>query len=142
MSTLYENIFKALKDKKLSSAKMCAELNLSKSVISDLKSGRKKSLSAPTLVKIADFLGVSVDALLSAETQKTPLTQKDERDIERRLEIMLNELENQQAAIMFDGEKLDDTTRELLILSLKNSMEIGKKLAKQKYTPKKYGSGD
>ena len=33
---------------------------------------------------------------------------------------------------------MNDTDRELLATSIRNSMEIGKKLAKQKYTPKKY----
>ena len=40
--------------------------------------------------------------------------------------------------LMFDGEPLDDITRELLETSLRNSLEMAKKIAKQKYTPKKY----
>ncbi len=43
---------------------------------------------------------------------------------------------------MFSGESIDPTTRELLADSLRNSMEMGKKLAKQKYTPKKYRKED
>lgn len=39
---------------------------------------------------------------------------------------------------MFDGEPMDDETRELLYISLKNSLEVSKRMAKQKYTPKKY----
>ncbi len=39
---------------------------------------------------------------------------------------------------MFDGEPMDDMTRELLETSIRNSLEMAKKIAKQKYTPKKY----
>lgn len=39
---------------------------------------------------------------------------------------------------MFQGEPLDDATKELIAISLRNSLEMGKKLAKQKFTPKKY----
>jgi len=39
---------------------------------------------------------------------------------------------------MFDGEPIDDETRELLRLSLENSMKLAKQIAKVKYTPNKY----
>ncbi|MCS4474814.1 hypothetical protein JQ032_00975 [Clostridium botulinum] len=39
---------------------------------------------------------------------------------------------------MFDGEPIDDETRELLRISLENSMRLAKEIAKKKYTPKKY----
>jgi hypothetical protein len=39
---------------------------------------------------------------------------------------------------MFDGEPLDDETKELLAISLRNSMETSKIWAKKKFTPKKY----
>lgn len=39
---------------------------------------------------------------------------------------------------MFDGEPLDDETRELLVESLRKDLEWAKRMAKKKYTPKKY----
>lgn len=83
---------------------------------------------------------MSVDYLLGKPVQKeTPpaLTKKDERDIERKLAETLNALDSADG-LMFDGEPLDDITRELLETSLRNSLEMAKKIAKQKYTPKKY----
>ena len=65
------------------------------------------------------------------------LTKKDERDIERKLSETLNALGGQDS-LMFDGEPMDDMTRELLETSIRNSLEMAKKIAKQKYTPKKY----
>ena len=66
------------------------------------------------------------------------LTPRDRRQINRRLSAMLALLEGGEGALMFDGEPIDDETRELLYISLKNSLEVSKRMAKQKYTPKKY----
>ncbi|MBU9739706.1 helix-turn-helix domain-containing protein [Diplocloster agilis] len=101
--------------------------------------------TAPNLSKlkpIADYFGVTVDYLLSGNEEpkekSNELTMRDERDISRRLEQALDDLEGQQEGLMFDGEPLDDETKELLKISLENSIRIAKLNAKQKFTPKKY----
>ncbi len=85
---------------------------------------------------------MSVDFLLSEDTASEEeiikLTQKDEKDIKKALNETLNQLENSQDGLMFDGEPIDDETRELLRISLENSMRLAKEIAKKKYTPKKY----
>ena len=58
--------------------------------------------------------------------------------ISKKLEEALSQLESSQEGLMFQGEPLDDATKELIAISLRNSLEMGKKLAKQKFTPKKY----
>ena len=101
--------------------------------------------TAPNLSKlkpIAYYFGVTVDYLLSGNEEpnekSNELTMRDERDISRRLEQALDDLEGQQEGLMFDGEPLDDETKELLKISLENSIRIAKLNAKQKFTPKKY----
>lgn len=54
------------------------------------------------------------------------------------MNFILEQLDNYQEALMFDGEILDDETRDLLKNSLLNSLKMGKVIAKQKYTPDKY----
>ncbi|EJS15333.1 transcriptional regulator [Bacillus mycoides] len=66
------------------------------------------------------------------------LSPKDERDIARDLEKTLKDLENSDEALMFDGEPIDDHTKEMIRISLENSMRMAKQLAKQKFTPNKY----
>lgn len=39
---------------------------------------------------------------------------------------------------MFDGEPMDEETKELLRVSLENGVRIAKISAKKKFTPKKY----
>ena len=105
--------------------------------MTELRKGRAKTMNLEKAGKIADYFGVSTDYLLG-KTPTPSLTRRDERDIEKRLEETLNQLEGEQGGLMFSGAPMDDSTRELLILSLRNSMEIAKHAAKQKYTPKKY----
>ncbi|EMY5504239.1 transcriptional regulator [Bacillus wiedmannii] len=66
------------------------------------------------------------------------LSAKDERDIARDLEKTLKDLENSNEALMFDGEPIDEHTKEMIRISLENSMRMAKQLAKQKFTPNKY----
>lgn len=68
------------------------------------------------------------------------LNAKDERDIQKELQRMIDDLNNSAYAAA-DGQGLDDMDeedRELLIASLENSLRLAKRLAKQKFTPKKY----
>ncbi|MCG3793634.1 helix-turn-helix domain-containing protein [Bacillus cereus group sp. MYBK249-1] len=88
-----------------------------------------------TLGKLADLYEISTDELLGRSNK---LSKKEERDIARDLEKTLEELENSEDALMFDGEPIDDHTKEMIRISLENSMRMAKQLAKQKFTPNKY----
>lgn len=66
MSNLYESI-KALCDERgITVSRMCTDAGISKGILTDLKMGRKNTLSGSTLSKIAAALGVSVDRILGA----------------------------------------------------------------------------
>ena len=123
-------------------------LYISQQAIAKWESNRS-SPNPEMINKLADYFGVSVDYLLGREEiKKSPegdtdyhphLTEKDERDISKRLNAVLADLGSSGETLMFDGEplELDDETRKLLIDSLENSIRVGKLIAKQKYTPKK-----
>lgn len=51
---------------------------------------------------------------------------------------MIEDLNGPIDSLMFDGEPIDEETRQLLEVSLRNQLEISKRIAKQKFTPKKY----
>ena len=70
MCTLYERIMDLCKQKGISGSRMCLNLGLSKSTLSDMKSGRKKGVSTITAQKIATYLDVSVDYLLGEEEKE------------------------------------------------------------------------
>ena len=67
MCTLYERIIDLCQEKGVSGSRMCLDLGLSKSTLSNMKSGRTAGLSATTAQKIASYLGVSVGYLLGEE---------------------------------------------------------------------------
>ncbi len=46
---------------------MCKDLEISRSVFSELKSGRTKSISAESVLKITDYFGVSFEFILYGE---------------------------------------------------------------------------
>ena len=137
--SMYERFLELLNKHQTTAYQVAKATGISQNTFSDWKKGRSTP-KIDKMQKIADYFGVSVDYLLGKPVQKeTPpaLTKKDERDIERKLAETLNALDSADG-LMFDGEPLDDITRELLDTSLRNSLEMDKKIAKQKYTPKKY----
>lgn len=133
----------------LSQVEFAKKFNISTGTIGNWETGAREP-DATTLLKIAKFFNVTVDYLLSDNTQKNPpqsdgnftptITERDELDISKRLNAVLEDLGSTGEALMFDGEplELDDETRDALIKSIENSIRMGKLIAKQKYTPKKY----
>ena len=78
MCDLYERITALCKEKGVTCSRMCLDIGLSKSTISDMKSGRKRGISTTNAQKIADYFGISVDYLLGKEKKEVPLVNGDE----------------------------------------------------------------
>lgn len=79
MVTLYERLTDLCKNKGIKGGRMCTDLGISKSLMTDLKSGRKKGINAETAQKIASYFGVSVGYLLGEEEkEKKPTVEDDE----------------------------------------------------------------
>ncbi len=69
MGNLYETIQTLCKEKGIRPGRLCDELGISRGLMTDLKMGRKKGLSAATAQRIAAYLGVSVSTLLGQGRQ-------------------------------------------------------------------------
>lgn len=139
MSAITERIDGVLAERGVSKAKFYADCKITSSAYSQWNTGKTEP-RPKKLKEVAEYLNVNYTWLIDGKgpKEKAPtLTNKDERDIEKRMADILKDLENQDG-LMYSGEPMDDADRELLATSIRNSMEIGKKLAKQKYTPKKY----
>ena len=95
---------------------------------------------AVKLINFFNLLGIKADINLILNdisgTKKT-LSNKDEKDISKKVDDILSQLNNDEA-LMFDGEPMNDETKELLRASLENSVRMAKITAKKKFTPKKY----
>ena len=71
------------------------------------------------------------------------LNARDERDIQKRLKSMLDDLDPNAGLAYYNGqEPMDDETRDLIRAALENSLRVAKQIAKAKYTPKKYRKAD
>ena len=67
MANLYESIVKLCERDGIRPGRLCDELGISRGLMTDLKMGRKKGVSAQTAQKIAAYFGVSVGYLLGQE---------------------------------------------------------------------------
>lgn len=101
----------------------------------------KSAPSADKIQKVADYFDVSTDYLLGRTDKRRyyELTDKDEKDIAKELELMIEDLKN-TGALSFSKEtaEIDQQTHELLIASLENSLRIARIEAKKRFTPNKY----
>ena len=79
MSTLYETLSTLCTERGIKGAQMCRDLGISKSLMTDLKSGRKKGVSAETAQKLASYFGVTVGYLLGEEETKNAPVAEDKR---------------------------------------------------------------
>lgn len=141
---LGKKIAELRKNQKLSQYDLADRLGFSRGKLANYEQGQREP-DYDTLKKIADFFEVSTDYLLGRTEKKellsnmtSGLSEKEERDIAKDLEKTLEQLENSEEALMFDGEPIDEHTKEMIRISLENSMRMAKQLAKQKFTPNKY----
>ena len=84
MADVYKILEELLQEKGISGARMCADLGMSRSFMTELRKGRAKGVRLETAQKIADYLGVSVSCLLgdeknasAPETQSKGVTDED-----------------------------------------------------------------
>lgn len=113
------------------------------------KTNQPISPSIDKLNQIAVGIGVSLDDLLKqldehqpvtvGSNTKSTFTAKDERDIQKRLQNILDDLDDNATLNFYNGdEEMDEETKELLRISLESSIRLAKSRAKQKFTPNKY----
>jgi transcriptional regulator with XRE-family HTH domain len=101
-----------------------------------------KKLYNPLRVQYEDLMRVAgyIDNPRSEENSYD-LTDKEERDIQKDLQKIIDNLESSEGYAAFDGqaiEDMDEEDKELLIASLENSLRLAKRMAKEKFTPNKY----
>lgn len=131
-----ERVKNMCKTRKIPISKLEKDLGFSNGYIGQL---RKGVFPDDRLIKIADYFSVSVDYLLTGEEKKwqPTLTEKDERDLDKKVENLLNAVDS-DTGLMLDGEIMDEETREIFAMNLKNALRTTKLAAKAKYTPNKY----
>lgn len=87
--------------------------------------------------KLASYFKVSVDWLVGNTNFKTyeekyEVNEVAVPDISKDMKLILEQLQNEQKALMFDGKALDDESRDLLKTSLENSIKMALLISKNK----------
>lgn len=150
-----EFLDRMIKEKGFSVMSLSKESGVAYTTIRSMIERDLKNASIDNVIKVCKTLGIKADDLskedyseedinVSSKENKLPeLTTKDEKDIQKELQRMIDGLESNSGYAAFDGqtmEDMDEEDKELLISSLENSLRLAKRLAKQKFTPKKYRS--
>ncbi len=132
-------------------------VGVSEATVSRWESGHIDNMRRDRIAKLAKILQISplvimgVDEPDPAPAPPAPqksgglpeLNARDERDIQKRLKSMLDDLDPNAGLAYYNGqEPMDDETRDLIRAALENSLRVAKQIAKAKYTPKKYRKTD
>lgn len=138
---MYDVFEQLLQKYGVSSYKVAKDTGVTQTALSNWKSGRSTP-STKTLQKIADYFGVTVDYLMTGKQEpdkKEPhLTPKDERDIAKDLNNIMEKLTSGEAGpAAYDGEPLSPEAAELFREELEIALKRLKLINKEKYNPYK-----
>lgn len=81
MATLYEHIQELCRERGVRPGKLCTDLGLSRSLMTDLKMGRKKSIRTETAQKIAAYLGITLEQLMTTDQPNTDTIRLEDVDV-------------------------------------------------------------
>lgn len=136
-----QKIIELRENQGLSQAALAEKININRSVLNRIELGTRP-IRDNEIVEFAKFFNVSTDYLLGnekapdAHPDLPPLTPRDERNIAKEIEKILDGLDN--SAALGGSIITDDEDLELLKSSLTQAVTLAKRVAKQKFTPKKY----
>ena len=134
-----EKIANLRKKRGMSQSQLAKELNIGTSTLGMYETG-KRSPNPEMLNKLADYFGVSVDYLLGREIKTEAyyeLSNKEKNDIALQAEKLMEGIESGEN-LNFYGEPATEEQKERLLIAVQTAMEMNKRKAKKKFTPKKY----
>lgn len=137
---MYEIFEKLLSERGITAYRVAKETGVTTATLTSWKQG-KYVPKAEKLQKIADYLNVSVDYLMTGKepNQTEPeLTAKDKRDIAKDLDRIMSEIKNgQDGPLYYNGKEIDEASINLLQNAIEFALIQTKKINKVKYNPNK-----
>ena len=124
---MYEIFAKLLEEKGLKAADVTRATGIKSPVFSEWKKGKSRP-NTEKMIKIANFLGVSIEYLLTGNESKSNTNNLTNRDT-KQIEAILSDTEAllKQDGLMFDGNPASPEA----IDSILSAMKIGMEMAKQ-----------
>lgn len=108
MGNLYNTIMELCSQRGITGYRLCKDIGIQPSIMTDLKSGRKKGLSAKVANKVASYFEVSVGYLLGSEDNEKLVTDSD------------NELSPEEYEIILQFRSASEAKRQAIELILKD----------------------
>ncbi len=138
--TTFDIVKKLCDEQKISVVELEEKLGFGRN---SLYSWKKKTPNGSSLKKVADYFDVSTDYLLGRTDKRRyyDLTEKDEKEVEEELQRILNNAESNFGFAAFDGKTPSETDKEdyeMYVSAMRDAIRLHKRLAKKKFTPKKY----
>ena len=135
---MYEIFAKLLEEKGLKAADVTRATGIKSPVFSEWKKGKSRP-NTEKMIKIANFLGVSIEYLLTGNESKSNTNNLTNRHT-KQIEAILSDTEAllKQDGLMFDGNPASPEAIDSILSAMKIGMEMAKQKNKEKYTPKKY----
>jgi len=132
---------------------MANKVGVAKSTILKWENGDIKSIKSDKINAYAKALNVPPSFIIgedkpSNSNQAVDITFEDTRDIERKLEILLNDASEQGHFAAYGGKSPSEMSEEeyedhiLFKNALRETLRIAKRINKEKHTPNKYREGD
>lgn len=124
------------KDRKIPISRLEKDCGFANGYIRKLKEGKFPS---DRLLTIANYLNLSTEYLLTGNNEDSSLTTKDNRDIAKDLDNIMEKLTaGEDGPASYNGEELSPEAAELFRDELEIALKRLKIINKEKYTPKKY----
>lgn len=138
---MYEVFEQLLQKHNITAYKVAKETGVTQTALSNWKSGRSTP-TTKTLKKIADYFGVTVDYLMTgkeeAKEKASELTARDERDIAKDLNSIMEKLKNgEDGPASFEGTDIPEDDQELFAGQIELMLRRLKAINKEKYNPHK-----
>lgn len=134
--TLAQNLQRLMALRDIDRQQICADLDIKYTTFTDWYNGNKYP-RIDRIEQLANYFGIAKSQLIEVDGIAPALSQRDERDISKDLQRMMDNLENNNS-LMFDGDPLSDEAKESILAAMKLGLEAAKLKNKERFTPKKY----
>ena len=105
----------------LTQEQLCEKIGIAQSTLGMIESNKREA-GKKTLLKIADFFGVTVDYLLTDD--ESELNEKDRKSITKDLKKLMDEFrEGTDGIAYYNGQELDENDLDLIESAMKIALE-------------------
>lgn len=123
---MYEIFEKLLKGRGITAYRFCRDTGVSTSTISTWKKKNSK-IGMDLAETISNYFGVSIDYLMTGKEDE-PKKKNNTDDLKQKFEELKELLESgKMQPLRYDGQPIDDNTKELLLKQVEISMAMMKK---------------